>query len=72
MFDQDTRLKLLEQKMDIMQKEVSEVLQEMQVAIQSITITYSTALKVLLERVDKLENPQKAEPPREKTNGVEL
>lgn len=52
---EDMRIKLLEQKVEVMQKEVSQVLNEMQVTIQAIAKTYSTALKIVMERLDKLE-----------------
>lgn len=55
MSDFDFRYKLLEQKVEVMQKEVSQVLQEMQTTIQAIAATYSTALKVIIERVDAVE-----------------
>jgi Ulp1 family protease len=59
-----------------MQKEVSEVLQEMQTTIMAITQTYSTALKVLVERADKIDkelakhNLSKETPKNE--TGIEL
>ncbi len=68
------RMKLIEQKVDIMQKEVSQVLQEMQVAIQGIAVTYSTALKVVMERLNALEAAEKKEQQqvREDLNGKEI
>ena len=69
-------VKLLEQKVSIMQKEVSQVLQEMQTTIQAIAQTYSIALKVLMERADKLEKhvgmTSTAVAKEENTNGTEL
>jgi hypothetical protein len=70
------RYKLLEQKVEIMQKEVSDVLHEMQTTIMAITQTYSTALKVLVERADKLDEEMRKlnlpkEAPKNET-GIEL
>lgn len=53
---EDMRFRLLEQKVEVMQKEVSQVLQEMQTTIQAIAQTYSVALKVIMERLDAAEN----------------
>lgn len=68
------RLKLLEQQMAVMQKEVSEVLNEMQTTMLLTTKTYSTALKILMERVDVLEkkNGTETNPTREDSEGKEI
>lgn len=67
------RYKLLEQKVEVMQKEVSQVLGEMQTTIQAIAATYSTALKVLMERTDKLEKGLRTTTEyRKDENGKEL
>ena len=74
-FDKDFSYQLLEQKVEIMQKEVSQVLQEMQTTIMAVTQTYSTALKILMERTDKLERALKEQDlstVREDTNGKEI
>jgi len=74
--DLDFRYKLLEQKVEVMQREVSQVLGEMQTTIQAIAATYSTALKILVERTDILEKELKALKPssniRETSDGKEL
>lgn len=49
------RLDFLEKKVTVMQDEVSTVLGEMQSTIQAIAATYSTALKVAMQRIDELE-----------------
>lgn len=64
----DFKLKLLEQKVEVMQKEISTVLNEMQVTIQAIAQTYSTALKVIMQRLNNLETP----PIRTEDEGKEL
>lgn len=77
MSDLDFRYKLLEQKVEVMQKEVSQVLHEMQTTIQAIAQTYSVALKVLVERADKLDKEVEALKTstltvREDTHGKEI
>ncbi len=71
---EDMGLKILEQKVIVMQNEVSQVLNEMQSTIQAIAKTYSIALKVMLERIDKLEKGAVTQttPLRETDNGKEL
>lgn len=69
---EDMGLRILEQKVLVMQNEVSQVLNEMQSTIQAIAKTYSIALKVILERVDKLEKAQSTGNNRENTDGKEL
>lgn len=73
----DFRVQLLEQKVEVMQKEVSQVLNEMQTTIQAIAQTYSVALKVLMERADKVEkhvgmSNVPAQKKEETNDGVEL
>lgn len=72
----DFKYKLLEQKVEVMQREVSQVLHEMQTTIQAIAQTYSVALKVLVERADKLDKEVGAlkQTPltREDTSGKEI
>lgn len=57
----DMGLRILEQKVLVMQNEISQVLGEMQSTIQAIAKTYSIALKVAMERLDRLEASEKAE-----------
>ena len=71
------RLDFLEQKVIVMQNEVSEVLGEMQSTIQAIAQTYSTALKVAMERIDALEkklgvNTQELDMPAPMREGKDL
>lgn len=65
------RITLVEQKVEIMQKEVSQVLQEMQLTMQSLAITYGTALKVLNSKLEELEKRIPTDSVRS-TQGVEL
>lgn len=77
------KVKFLEQKVQVMQNEVSQVLGEMQSTIQAIAATYSTALKVMIQRIDALEASSKVSAPgseesvgttaeRDTDNGKEL
>lgn len=65
------RVTLLEQKVEVMQREVSQVLGEMQTTIQAIAATYSTALKVMMQRVEELEKKVTI-PVRSEEEGKEL
>jgi uncharacterized coiled-coil protein SlyX len=49
------RLKFLEQKTEVMQKEVSEVLSEMSSTIQKIAATYGIAMRTLDDRMSEIE-----------------
>ena len=51
----DHRLKFLEQKTEVMQKEVSEVLAEMSQTIQKIAATYGIAMRTLDDRMSEIE-----------------
>lgn len=68
---EDFKVKLLEQKVEVMQREVSQVLGEMQTTIEAIAATYSTALKVMMQRIDDLEK-KIAIPMRSEEEGKEL
>lgn len=49
------RLKLLEQQLSVMQKEVNEVLGEVQIAMQGMSKANKMAFEVLLSRIQELE-----------------
>lgn len=66
------RLTLLEQKVEVMQREISEVLREIQVATQSTVVTFSTALKVFDARIRELEALNNPIPIRQDEEGKEL
>lgn len=68
----DFEIKLLEQKVAVMQKEVGEVLNEMQVTIQALTKTYGTAIQAIWARLDALEKVDAEEITPERTDGKEL
>lgn len=66
------RLKLLEQKVEIMQKEFNEVLQEMQVTMQSMAVTYKTVFTDIVGRLNELEAQVGPKPIRQDDEGKEL
>lgn len=50
------RLKLVEQQVSVMQKEINEVLGEVQVAMQGMSKANKMAFEVLLSRIQELED----------------
>lgn len=68
----NNRLALLEQKVTVLQREISEVLQEMQVTMQGLTVTYGTALKVMNARLNDLEKQLLPDPIRIDESGRDL
>jgi hypothetical protein len=53
------RLKLLEQQVSVMQKEINEVLGEVQFAMEGLVKANKMAMEVIMDRLDKLENPHR-------------
>lgn len=64
------RLKFLEQQMQVMQREINEILGQIQVAMQGLVRANSMALQVVDARLNKLETP--AEKTDQNRDGVEL
>lgn len=73
----DHRLKVLEQQFQVMQKEVSEVLGEMQNAFTSVLRANEINIRAMYARIAELENlvdhyREHTEEPRDNEEGVEL
>jgi hypothetical protein len=72
--DPGHKLNVLEQKLTVMQQEISQVIGEMQVTMQGLAKMTSAALKLFDERLTALEGPKRInhDIPAPPTEGKEL